>query len=99
MIEELLHLATDLATEPELRELVAKHVQTLNEARRPNEGGLVARAEDNVRANPQTAFVFDSSGLATLTVDGASWCAGRFDTHSIGELRATMSAGSGAARL
>lgn len=42
---------------------------------------------------------FDSSGLATLRASGATWSAGRFETPSIGELRARVGEGSGEARL
>jgi hypothetical protein len=59
----------------------------------------VRRAESAVRADPGAAFEFDPSGLATLTVDDDSWCAGRFGTPSIRELRERLSAGGGEARL
>ena len=59
----------------------------------------MSRAEEHVREDPDRAFVFDPAGIATLTVGEASWCAGRFETPSIGELRARISRGGGESRL
>ena len=83
----------------DLRNVVAEHVRARKDESRVDGRELVQRAESAVRADPQTAFDFDSSGLATLTVDGASWCAGRFCTPSIRDLRERVSADRGTARL
>jgi hypothetical protein len=99
VIEELLHLASNPAAERDLRKLVAEHVRALEDSRRVNDGGLVERVERSIRADPASAFAFDPKGLATLSADGRSWCAGRFETPSIGELQTRTSANGGAARL
>ncbi len=100
VIEELLLRAGDPAAELDLRRLVAQHVGVLNATRRPDDGGLVARAEAMVRADPLGAFALDPSGIATLMLDERCWCAGRFETRSIGELRACSSGDrGGTARL
>ena len=99
MIEWWLHLATDATAKGDLRNVVAEHVRARKDASRVDGRALVQRTESAVRADPQTAFDVDSSGLATLTVDGASWCAGRFRTPSIRDLRERVSAGRGTARL
>jgi hypothetical protein len=95
VIEELLLRAGDPAAELDLRRLVAQHVGVLNATRRPDDGGLVARAEAMVRADPLGAFALDPSGIATLMLDERCWCAGRFETRSIGELRAWSSGDRG----
>lgn len=99
VIEELLQGALDPGAEPDLRRLVSKHVRVLEQTRCSDDGGLVSDAEGHVSGDPDTAFVFDSSGVATLTLDEASWSAGRFETLSIGELRARISRGGGESRL
>ena len=99
MIAEFLRLAREPAAEPDLRKLVAEHVRALLASEHGGNRGLVERAETIVGADPAGGLLFDSSGLATLRAFGATWSAGRFETPSIGDLRARVSAGIGEARL
>jgi hypothetical protein len=99
VIEELLARADDPAAEPDLRRLVSEHVRTLQETRRADDGGIVRMVEAHVRDDPRRAFGFDSSGRASLKLDERSWSAGRFETPSIGELRARSSGQGGVRRL
>ncbi len=49
---------------------------------------LVERAEQEVRASPEACFHFADDGVATLRAAGRSFMAGRFETPSLGALRA-----------
>lgn len=51
---------------------------------------LVARAESEVGADADACFRLDTDGNATLQVDAGRWCAGRLETPSVGELRASL---------
>jgi len=53
---------------------------------------LVARVEDEVSKAPDRVFRFDEHGFATLRAAGHEWGAGRFETPSIGDLRARAAA-------
>jgi hypothetical protein len=87
MIQRFLDLAAERASEPDLRDEVAAFVRSLRASAGRGDASRVARAEAAVRADPASAFTFDASGLATLRVAGNAWCAGRFETPSIAELR------------
>ncbi|MEO7331346.1 MAG: hypothetical protein ABI193_22410, partial [Minicystis sp.] len=49
---------------------------------------LVERAEEAVRASPEGCFHFEADGTATLHAAGRSFQAGRFETPTLGALRA-----------
>lgn len=51
------------------------------------------RVEHEVRSRGEACFSLDASGHATLDAAGGSWSAGRFETPSLGELRARAAAG------
>jgi len=99
VILELLGLVAEGAADGDLRELASDHVRALHASEGGGDRGLVKRAEDTVQADSGEAFEFDSKGLVTLTAAGASWSAGRFETPSIGELRARVGTGNGGTRL
>jgi hypothetical protein len=99
VISELLTLAKEPAAGPELRKLVSDHVEALLASAHLGDRGLVRQAEDVAQADPETAFAFDSSGVATLKVGTAAWSAGRFETPSIHELRGRIEPAEGEARL
>jgi hypothetical protein len=100
LIEEVLHQAADPVAERDLRQAVTEHVRKLKAAAGSRDReSVVEEAERVVRANPERAFAFDAPGVATLTAGGGTWCAGRFETPSIEELRARVRAGRGVARL
>ena len=84
-----------------LRERVAAHAMDVLASAGGGDRSLIARAEAAVRADPASAFAFDSTGLASLRVGAHTWQAGRFETPSIGELRQRVRArqGTGQARL
>lgn len=85
-----------------LREKVAAHVRDVLASAGGGDRSLVAGAEEGVRADPASAFAFDSTGLASLRVGAHTWQAGRFATPSIGELRQRARAprqGTGRTRL
>jgi hypothetical protein len=69
-----------------LREALEAHLRGVPRAPR-GDGDLVFRVEQAVRRDPSACFAFDAEGQATLTVDGRSFRAGRFETPSVGELR------------
>lgn len=98
MINELLAHATDPAAEPDLREVVAEHVRRVVATRGRADRTVVQRAESAVAADPARITV-DSSQLATLSIDDASWSAGRFKTRSISDLRGQQAGRAGACRL
>jgi hypothetical protein len=50
------------------------------------DGDLVLRMEKAVRRDPAACFAFDAEGHATLTAEGRSFRAGRFETPRIAEL-------------
>ena len=69
-----------------LREALEAHLRGIQRAPR-GDGDLVFRMEEAVRRDPSACFVFDAEGHATLTADGRSFHAGRFETPSIADLR------------
>ena len=87
MIDRFLTLAAEPAAESDLRHAVAEAVQSLQASAGRGDPGQVDRAEAAVQADPQRAFTFDAAGFATLTADGQTWQAGRFETPSLAELR------------
>ena len=98
MIEELLHLASDPAAEPDF----GSWLRNMCGRWRPRDAPTTEDSLNGPRTpsgrNPRRVRV-RLLGLATLTAEGSSWCAGRFDTPSIGELQARTSANGGTARL
>ncbi len=93
MIQRFLTLAADPNAESDLRREVAVFIKSLRDSAGRSYRGQVARAETCVRADPQKAFTFDGTGLATLAVAGYRWQAGRFETPSLGALRQRLPAG------
>lgn len=87
MIDTILTLAGDPTAEAELRHRIADFVNSLRDSAGRGDRTLVGRAEAYVKANPATAFTFDPTGLATLTVDEHTWQAGRFETPTLAGLR------------
>lgn len=71
-----------------LRLHIGAHVKAVTATAGKGDRSQVAQAEKGVRADPGSAFVFDSAGVASLVAAGSTWSAGRFATVSIGELRA-----------
>lgn len=96
MIDRFLTLAAEPARESEIRHAVAEAVQSLHASAGRGDPGQVARAEAAVQADPQGAFTFDAAGFATLTADGQTWQAGRFETPSLAELRQRAAASKSA---
>lgn len=77
--------------EPAFRAAVEAHVQQQragsgSDHREPIRRSVSA-AEGVARASGPGAFTFDAGGFATLAVEGRAYGAGRFETHTIGELR------------
>jgi hypothetical protein len=103
MIHRFLELAADPAAERDLHNEVAAFVRSLRASAGRGDAAQVARAEAAVQTAPASAFTFDAAGLATLAADGDAWCAGHFETPSIGELRerarGRQAAAQGQARL
>jgi hypothetical protein len=58
----------------------------------PDVRGLLAAIEREVASDPDRCFTFDDGGEATLSAAGRTWAAGRFETPSLGELRARVAA-------
>src|SRR5262249_47302927 len=71
-----------------LRKEVAARVAGVVASKRPENRKLVDAAERVVARDPAAAFALDWSGGATLSADGHTWHAGRFEVVSLGELRA-----------
>lgn len=88
-----------------LRRRIDAHVDSLRASVGRGDRRLVRAAEQAVQSQPEQAFSFDETGVATLTAGGHTWCAGRFETPSIRDLRARLGAfvarveGSGRVRL
>lgn len=53
---------------------------------------LVAAAERTVAKDPAAAIAFDAEGAATVVAGERRWAAGRFETPTLGELRARVAA-------
>ena len=87
LIDLILTHATDPAEESLLREKTAAHVAAVRASAGRGRRGQVAQAEQAVQVNPSSAFSFDSTGSATLTVAGQTWRAGRFELLSLADLR------------
>lgn len=87
MIDKILTLANDPATEPDLRREVARWIGMLHASAGRGDREQVGRAEKAILQDPRSAFTFDAAGHATLTAAGMIWRAGRFTTPSIAELR------------
>lgn len=79
----------------ELARALLAHTAALRASARRADQQLVTEVEDIVRADPAGSFAFDEAGRATLSARGRSWEAGRFETPSIGELRARARGGAG----
>jgi hypothetical protein len=69
-----------------LHEALEAHLRGVWQTPR-GDGDIVFRVEEAVRRDPRACFVFDAEGHATLTADGHSFRAGRFETPSIADLR------------
>lgn len=91
LLDIILTNAADQAEESHLLQEIEGHVGLLRASSGKGNRGLVSQAEQLVRENAADAFVHDSTG-STLTAAGCSWCAGRFETISIRELRDRASA-------
>jgi len=80
------HASADVS----LRREVAAHITALLASAGAGKRSSLQRAEQAVRLDPAHAFSFDATGVATLAADGKTWCAGRFQTLSVGELRSRI---------
>jgi hypothetical protein len=63
------------------------HQQALLATRGGGDRGQVARAEAEVRADPARHITIDDRGHATLSADGRTYEAGRFEVAALGTLR------------
>lgn len=88
MIELLLQYGADPGDEPTLRGALADHVAAVKASARGGNRAVVAAVEAEVRADPAQALAFDDQGAATLTTASGVWHAGRFETPTLGALRA-----------
>jgi hypothetical protein len=88
LLDLIVRLITDQAT---LKKEVALLISQILATAEQNSRNIVQAAEEAVRRNPDEAFPIDENGFATLSITGNNWRAGRFDTISIGELKAHLS--------
>jgi len=91
MIDLFLAHAKGPAAEPDLLRAIEAHAKAVFASARATDGGIVAKAEAAVIADPG-AFTFDAAGAATLTAAGHTWHAGRFEPVAIGTLRERVAA-------
>ena len=80
-----------------LHRQVAAHVAALRASAGRGDRGQVRLAEETVKRDPERSFSFDDARAATLAAGGQTWCAGRFETPSIRELRARCTASAAGA--
>lgn len=88
MIDLLIALGADLAREAELLRGIRAHEAMLRSSVGKGDRAQVSIAEAAARTDPAAVFTFDGDGAANLDVAGRSWRAGRFETVSVGGLRA-----------
>jgi hypothetical protein len=94
VIDLLLAHGLDEGLDGELARAVAAHEASILASARRGDSAAVGRSEAAVRDDPAIAFALDGAGAATLTADGRTWRAGRFEPLSIGELRKRAAGGS-----
>ncbi len=99
MIDLLLEHGADPRIEADLLGAIADHARAVRNSAGAGDTGQVGRAEAIVRADPAAAFTLDATGMATLNAADRTWCAGRFESISLGTLRARASAQASDARL
>lgn len=92
LLDIILATAADPAQEPRLQEEIEGHARFLRTSAGKGNRDLVSQAEHAVQEKPGGTFVHNDAGSSTLTVAGSIWCAGRFETLSIRELRARANA-------
>ena len=70
-----------------LRDALTAHLHALAAPGPRGNRTLVARAEDEVRADPGACIRFDEAGHASLSAAGRTFRAGLFETPRLGDLR------------
>jgi hypothetical protein len=85
----VLHLLAKISSSDRasLRDALTDHLQGIVVAGPRGDRSLVARVEDEVRADPAARIRFDDAGHATLAAAGRTFRAGLFETPRLGELR------------
>jgi hypothetical protein len=71
-----------------LIDALGEHLRAVQASRERGDAEQVARAEEEVAADPRRALRFDSAGRATLVAAGRRYQAGRFEVLRLSELRA-----------
>jgi hypothetical protein len=86
----MLHLLTKIPTADRaaLRDALTDHLHGLVLAGPRGDRSLVARVEDEVRADPASCIRFDAAGHATLSAAGPTFRAGLFETPRLDEAAA-----------
>lgn len=87
LVSSILKLGDSLLTEAEFRREVSEHLDALRASAGRGDRRIVQQLEEHIRRSPQQAFQLDGSGNAWLTMPGKTWCAGKFHTPSILELK------------
>jgi len=88
MIDLLLKHSGDQAAESDLLDAIGAYEATVRASSGRGDRHQVAVAETAAQADPGRAFTFDAAGAATLSAGEQRWRAGRFETATIGVLRA-----------
>lgn len=92
----MIHLFDDFdAVRGERAQLVdalGEHLRAVLASRERGDAEQVARAEEEVAADPRRTLRFDSAGRATLVAAGRRYQAGRFEVLRISELRSRAAA-------
>jgi hypothetical protein len=88
VIELILAELKGLCREAYLRQEIETHIKAVLASARKGNRQLLPQAEKAIRLDPAKHFEFDSTNSASLVVNEYRWCAGRFETVSLGELKA-----------
>lgn len=78
---------TDGSDYSALRDALTDHIRAIDDSPVRLDRTVVARAEIDVKRDPETNIRFDETGLATVRGAGRAFTAGRFETPRIGDLR------------
>ncbi|MBY0552424.1 MAG: hypothetical protein K2W95_34405 [Candidatus Obscuribacterales bacterium] len=87
LLNSVLSHAKNQADEHLLRSQIGAHIAALRASAGQGKRAVVHQAEQAVKRSPSDAFSFDTSGYATLNVNGQTWAAGCFATASIEMLK------------
>lgn len=88
MIDLILTELRGECRESYLRDEIEAHAKAVLASGKKGNRQQVEEAEKAVKQDPAKCFSFDAANSASLNVNGNKWCAGRFETVSIGELKA-----------